>query len=189
MIRNIIFIFLFINSFVYGQKNDLQIKLNMLTAPLAITNIGVEYALSDNITIQGDGLISPWRSFAGNHLQMYIGFVEGRYYFNQAFSKFYIGPNIGVGFFDLQKWNYWDTDKYQRGVSILTGITIGYQAKLSDRFGLDISLGGGHSQGNYHGYKEGEGRYDKAENFNKSGEWIIYKGGLMLTYKLKRPTF
>lgn len=174
---------------VFAQKNETQLKVNAATLPLGMVNLGIEHAISNKITLQADGFISPWKSFSGNHLQMYMAFAEGRYYFSEAMSKFYVGPNIGIGFFDIQKWNYWNTDKYQRGVAILTGATIGYQAKLNNRLNLDIFVGGGHSQGNYKGYYKDEsdiGRYDSAQSFNKSGEWLLYKGGIMLTYKLKR---
>ena len=64
------------------------------------------------------------------------------------------------------------------------------QAKLNEHFSLDVFVGGGHSQGNYKGYYKEDspnfGRYDSAQSFNKSGEWILYKGGVMLTYKFKR---
>ena len=183
-------IWLLFPATIFAQKGETQIKANALTMPLAMVKLGVEHAITDRRTLQADGFISPWKSFAGNHLQMYMAFGEGRYYFDKSFSKFYIGPNIGVGFFDIQKWNYWNTDKYQRGVAILTGATIGYQVKINENWGLDVFVGGGHSQGNYKGYYKEDspnfGRYDSAKSFNKSGEWILYKGGVMLTYKFKR---
>ena len=181
-----LFLFMISSPLLFSQKKDLQVKGNLLTAPIGILNGGIEYSLSNRMSIQAEGLISPWKSFAGNHLQIYMGFVEGRYYFSEAMNNFYVGSHIGVGFFDIQKWNYWNTDKYQRGVALLTGATIGFQKQLNDRFGFDFFISGGHSQGNYHGYQEGVGRYEDAENFNKSREWLIYKAGIMLTYKIKR---
>lgn len=171
----------------FAQKKETQLKINALTAPIGIVNIGVEHALTDNITLQADALISPWKSFSNNHLQIYMGFLEGRYYFNSAMNKFYVGPNIGLGFFDIQKWNYWNTNKYQRGVAFVVGLTVGYQHQFNEHWGLDVFVGGGHSEGNYKGYKKIEGgRYDSAQVFNKSGEWLPYKAGVMLTYKFKR---
>jgi hypothetical protein len=51
---------------------------------------------------------------------------------------------------------------------------------------LDIFAGGGWHQGFYHGYyNDGTpGRYEKAPNWNKSGEWLPYRGGVMISYKL-----
>jgi hypothetical protein len=174
-------------TLIFAQRKDTQVKINTLTAPLGIANIGIEHALTDNITLQADALISPWKSFADNHLQIYMGFLEGRYYFNSAMNKFYVGPNIGLGFFDIQKWNYWNTNKYQRGVAFVAGATVGYQFQINEHWGIDAFIGGGHSEGNYKGYrKDIPERYDSAQIFNKSGEWLIYRGGVMLTYKFKR---
>ena len=76
---------------------------NTLTLPLAITNIAFEYPLTNQITLQADGLISPWKSLNGRHFQIYMGNMEGRYYFKEAFRKWYVGPNVGFAFFDMQK--------------------------------------------------------------------------------------
>ena len=50
---------------------------------------------------------------------------------------------------------------------------------------LDCFLGGGWHQGFYKGYLLSTGeRYEHAENYNKSGEWLPYRGGVMVSYKL-----
>ena len=67
---------------LFAQETETQLKANVLTLPLAMVNLGVEHAITDKITLQADGFISPWKSFAGSHLQMYMGFVEGKYYFD-----------------------------------------------------------------------------------------------------------
>jgi hypothetical protein len=50
---------------------------------------------------------------------------------------------------------------------------------------LDCFVGGGNHQGFYKGYNiiTGE-RYEKATNYNKSGEWLPYRGGVMVSYSL-----
>ena len=77
--------------------------------------------------------------------------------------------------------------KIQRfGFGYKFGATIGYEKKISDRLMLDLFVGGGWHQGYYHGYyNDGTpGRYEKAENWNISGEWLPYRGGLMISYRL-----
>ncbi|HEY4538682.1 MAG TPA: DUF3575 domain-containing protein, partial [Faecalibacter sp.] len=97
------------------------------------------------------------------------------------------------GFYDIQKWNYWNTDKFQRGYTLLIGATVGYQMSFNNRWGLDIFITGANSQGGYHGYKILDDnsiiRYDSATHFNRSGEWLISKAGIMLTYKLKTKNY
>lgn len=171
------------------KEHQLYVKANALFIPVGMLNAGFEYQLSPKFTLEADGFISPWKSFAGNHAQVYMGHLEGRYYFNEAFRHWYVGLNAGTGVFDLTKWNYAGTDRYQRGFTFMFGATVGYQFKLKERVHMDIFIGGGTSQAFYHGYESippnGFTRYDAASGWNKSGEILPYRGGIMLSYKLR----
>ncbi|QBJ86223.1 DUF3575 domain-containing protein [Chryseobacterium gleum] len=183
-----------------GQNKSLYIKGNALFAPIGILNLGLEKQISPKYTLQGDVFISPWKSFAGHELQIYSLSVEGRYYFKEAFKNWYLGANIGFAAYNLQKWSYWNdksfenwngeilinSNLYQKGVSVMLGVTAGYQFQLSERWNLDLYATVGTSQGFYKGYDRTTGkRYDSAKEFNKSGEIIPYRGGVMISYKLK----
>ncbi|WP_294199499.1 DUF3575 domain-containing protein [uncultured Chryseobacterium sp.] len=201
------FLTLFLLGNLHAQEQELSseksvyVKGNALFIPIGIVNLGLEHQISKKITVQGDVLISPWKSFAGHELQYYSISLEGRYYFNEAFKHWYVGANIAGSRFTLQKWNYWNdglvtdeetgitrktSDLYQKGYSVILGVTAGYQFKVSDRWNVDIYGTVGTSQDFYKGYDRTRGdRYDKAEKFNKSGEIIPYRGGIMISYKLK----
>ena len=191
-----------------AQENQKQtyVKGNSLFLPLGMLNVGVEHQLNEKFTVQGDVFISPWKSFAGKHAQLYIAGLEGRYYFDKAFSKWYVGANVSVGAYNIQKWNYWNDDffvhkdgfvtdyinsnLYQKGFSFLLGATVGYQFKLNERLNMDLYLGAGTSQDFYKGYDKVSGdRYDNYEDptrvWNRSGEIIPYRGGVMISYKIK----
>ncbi|MDR4892933.1 MULTISPECIES: DUF3575 domain-containing protein [unclassified Chryseobacterium] len=183
-----------------GQDKSLYIKGNALFAPLGILNLGIEKQISPKYTLQGDVFISPWKSFGGHKLQFYSVSAEGRYYFTEAFKHWYIGANVSVAAYNATKWSYWNdstfenwngeilknSNLYQKGFSVMLGVTAGYQFQLSERWNLDIYGTVGTSQGFYKGYDKSTGRrYDSAENFNKSGEIIPYRGGVMISYKLK----
>lgn len=182
-----------------GEKS-LYVKGNALFLPIGIINLGVEKQVSSKYTLQGDVFISPWKSFAGHELQFYSVSAEGRYYFNEAFKHWYVGANLSFAAYNLQKWNYWkdtpyvtDTGEiyqknnlYQKGFSIMLGVTGGYQFQLSERWNLDLYATIGTSQGFYKGYDRTTGkRYDGAEGLNRSGEIIPYRGGVMISYKFK----
>ena len=183
------------------EETSVYVKGNALFIPIGIVNIGLEHQLSKKFTVQGDVLISPWKSFAGHELQYYSVSLEGRYYFDEAFKHWYVGANIAGSRFIAQKWNYWksyyatdeetgitrnNSDLYQKGYSIIFGVTAGYQFKISDRWNVDIYAAVGTSQDFYKGYDRVRGdRYDKAVKYNKSGEIVPYRGGLMISYKLK----
>ncbi len=192
---------------VFSQEEKaVYVKGNALLLPVLVINGGVEYQLNNKFTLQGDFLISPWKSFDGKHAQIYMVGGEGRYYFDKAFSKFYVGANVSIGAFNVQKWNYWSDDYYvfkdgtvspyihsnlyQKGISVIVGGTVGYQFKLSEKWNMDIFAGVGTSQDFYRGFDKVSGeRYDdyptQTRKWNRSGEIIPYRGGIMISYKIK----
>ena len=185
------------------NEKKLYLKGNALLIPIGIINAGLEYQLSNKFTLQGDVLISPWKSFAGHEAQIYMGTIEGRYYFKEAFKGWHIGGNISAGAYIIQKPNYWNdnvyvdvqlgtpsqyinSQLYQKGFSFLFGVEGGYQFRLADNWNMDIFAGIGNSQDFYKGYVRGTGqRYDSADGYNRSGEWLPYRGGVMISYRLK----
>ena len=186
-----------------SNNNKTYVKANAIFLPVGVLNAGIEHQISLKYTIQGDVLISPWKSFASHPLQYYSVSFEGRYYFKEAFKHWFIGANIAASTYKVNKWNYWNDDfyydeetetitpyinsnLYQKGFSFLIGVTGGYQFNLSENWNLEIYATVGNSQDFYKGYDRVSGdRYDSATNWNKSGEWIPYRGGIMISYKIK----
>jgi hypothetical protein len=176
-------VLLFVFQINFAQTH---VKGNALSALLLVPHIGIETSISDKLTFQADVMASFWKSI-GNEgpFQFVVLTPEIRYHFNEVYNGFYLGAHIAGGAFKLKKWNYLESDLYQEGYSVLIGATIGYQKQLSRRVFLDFFIGGGNQQGFYMGYdSETQIRYDGAENFNKSGEWLPYRGGIMLSYLL-----
>lgn len=199
------------DTLLVEEKNfqpEIYIKGNALFVPLAMLNVGVEYKLNHKYTLQGDVFVSPWKSYLGKHAQIYMSGIEGRYYFSEAFQKFYVGANFSFALYNIQKWNYWkdiefiinegDNEMkfnrrhyYQKGMAFIIGATLGYQMKWKENWNIDFYLGIGSSQGFYRGYDEVSGkRLDeinatKKRNWNRSGEWIPYRGGIMISYKIR----
>lgn len=189
------------------KAQQTEIKLNAAFVPLTMLNIAVEKPLNKKFSIQAEGFISPWKSLYGKNMQFYMGTLEGRYYFDEVMKKWYIGAYGSVVAFNIQKWNYlksavvYDdngnpellvngnvrvTERYQKGLALVFGLSGGYHFKINDQLGLDIYAGVGATQSLYKGYyKDNNERYDGAESWNKSGEVIPTRGGLMVTYKLK----
>ncbi|KFC20119.1 DUF3575 domain-containing protein [Chryseobacterium sp. FH1] len=205
--RNLISLsFLCLSIFCFSQKNETYIKANALFLPVGMLNVGVEQGFTDHITGQADVFISPWKSFAGKHAQVYMLGFNARYYFSEAFRKFYVGVDVSGAGFNIQKYGYWNdnyyvhkngeatpyinSNLYQKGYSLILGAMAGYQFKCTDRLNLDFYIGFGTMQSFYKGYDKLSGdRYDAGSDsmgreLNRSGEWLPYKGGLMLSYKL-----
>lgn len=188
-----------------GINIDPEFKINALFAPVGMLNAAVEIPVSSKWSVQGETFISPWKSFTGRHLQIYMGTVEARYYFSENHEKWFVGGYFSMALFDLQKWNYWnekhvfDEDKepvfnedgtprittlYQRGFNVMAGLDFGYKYRFNSHWGLEAFLGIANSQGFYHGYfQDDHTRYEHAKEWNKSGEFIPTRGGLMLVYQ------
>ncbi|WP_310557859.1 DUF3575 domain-containing protein [Flavobacterium sp.] len=179
-----IFSLLLISFFSQSQT---YIKGNAVTALALVPNIGIETSIGKKSTFQFDIVASFWSSINGRPFEFYMFTPEYRYHFREKYNGFYAGANAGFDAYNITKWNYYAARIHQIGVGYRIGATIGYEKKLNDRFMLDFFLGGGTHQGFYHSYyiETGE-RFgpDKAVGRNKSGEWIPYRGGIMISYRL-----
>lgn len=178
-------------TFFYPQLNNRTsyIKVNTLFLPVGVLNGGAEFQISDKNTIQADVFISPWKSVAGEHAQLYFAVGEFRHYLKGSFSGFYGGLNLGAGIYNMTKWDHFRLHQYEAGFTFLLGASAGYQWTIAPRWNLDAFIGGGISQSQYKGYqylnKNLVFRYDGARGWNKSGELLPYRGGLMLSYKIR----
>ena len=194
---NLLFV-LFLTQF-YAQT---EIKINLASALILTPNIGIEVQLSEKFGYQLDTSATFFDNIEGSPFQTTQIFNEIRYYPKLKEGKnkrsFFIGPHVGYGMFTLRIPKFItsivDTElkeegSYQSGRNAYYGITIGKKIPLkSKKFNLELFIGGGSSQSNYKYYnKEGNRIYenpDVEKNFNQSGEELVYKGGLMLTYRL-----
>ncbi|MDI9308821.1 MAG: DUF3575 domain-containing protein [Limnohabitans sp.] len=175
---------LFLVLIAQNVCSQTSVKANVTTI-LGFPQIGIETALGKKTSFQIDAFASLWKSFNEAPFEVYMVFPEFRYYPKKTMDGFFVGGHIGGSAYNFQKWNYINTDFYQKGYSIMYGVTIGYQIHINDRFALEAFLGGGHQEGFYKGYRLSDGsRYETADNFNKSGEWLPYRGGIMVVYKL-----
>ena len=186
--------------FVFKVHSQLEAKANVLTSFGLIPNIGIEIQTAEKNSLQLDVLASFWNKLNNSKTPLHINqtFLEYRFYKRNDLSGLYIGPHIGYGMFTLKKPNFaviydpygggnYDNDTYQSGRVAFYGITIGFKKRLSQRISLEAFIGGGYSMANYKAYRE-DIRIDFRDNwrtFNRSGEFVAYRGGVMLNYKFK----
>ena len=197
--RCIISIILIISSVLNAQT---ELKVNLASALLLVPNIGIEVQLSETLGYQLDTSASFYDNVEGSPFHTVQIFNELRYYPKLKEGKnvrsFFIGPHVGYGMFTLKIPKFItsivDTElkeegSYQSGRNAYYGITIGKKIPLKNKkLGLELFIGGGSSQSNYKYYnKLGNRIYENPDiekDFNQSGEELIYKGGVMLIYKL-----
>ena len=165
-----------------------------------VPNLGVEFKIAEQKSIQLDILGSFWDSFDGKPYHITQIFLEYRWY--DKSNHLFFGMHAGFGMFTLQKpkWpvlydHYQDPETYsnsehsfQSGRIAFYGLSLGYKKQLSSRFALELFIGGGLTQSRYKGYNNINGvvtqTAPQGNGFDASGEVILYRGGLMLVYKL-----
>ena len=200
----------FVWLFFQSTLAQTEAKLNVATAPFLIPNAGIEFAVGERQSIQLDVLGSFWDEMpllddAPLHINQ--TFFEYRWYQKPNRGQWFVGPHIGFGMFTLQKpkslilFDYYEEvegesgpigdDEYQSGRVAFYGFTVGYKKHLNPSWALEAFIGAGLTQSWYKGYK-GLERVDHLGEpdirpFNGSGEVLIYRGGLMLVYKI--PNF
>jgi len=208
MLRNkVLLLLIMISSLLSAQTDSLfnskvEIKFNLTSALVLVPNIGVEVKLSEKLSYQLDTSASFYDNIDGSPFHTTQIFNELRFYPKLQEGKnprsFFIGPHIGYGMFTLRIPKFItsivDTElkeegSYQSGRNAYYGITIGKKIPLkNEKLNLELFIGGGTSQSNYKYYnKLGNRIYENPDiekDFNQSGEELIYRGGLMLTFKI-----
>ena len=205
--KSIFLALVMISGLMTAQSDSLfhskaEIKFNLASALLLVPNIGIEVQLSEKFGYQLDTSASFIDNLEGSPFHSTQIFNELRYYPKLKEGKnsrsFFIGPHIGYGMFTLRIPKFItslvDTElkeegSYQSGRNAYYGITIGKKIPLKNKkLNLEIFIGGGTSQSNYKYYnKEGNRIYENSDiekDFNQSGEELIYRGGVMLTFKI-----
>ena len=195
-----LFGFLFLISLTLNSQTEL--KFNLASALVLVPNVGIEVQLSDRFGYQLDTSASFYDNIEGSPFHMTQIFNELRFYpkTKKNNRSFFIGAHVGYGMYNLRlpKWittivdtEYKEEGSYQYGRNAYYGITLGKKIPLkNERFNLEVFIGGGSSQSNYKYYNKDEQRIFAITNFkrkfNKSGEELPYRGGLMITYKLSK---
>jgi hypothetical protein len=169
---------------VTASFSQTYLKFNAPLTLLSAPQVGVETSLGKKFTFEGDVLGTYWESFNGAPLKILMVFAEGRYHFNGVYNGPYVGGHVGGGLFEFQKWNYLNSDNYQTGQALFFGVSIGYEIKINDKWMIDMFIGGGNQQAHYVGRHLATGERYEHSSYNKSGEWLPYRGGVMFSYKL-----
>jgi hypothetical protein len=182
MNRFLVVCFVLFFSNVFGQQ---RVHVNAATTLLGFPSVGYEKGLGKRFSFHIDAIGSVLNSYNGMPLRFLIVTPEIRYYSKPELTGFYVGGHIGGSTFHLQKYGYANTNYYQKGYNYMAGISIGYVYAITEKFALEAFVGGGTIQSFYKGYDSTTGvRYEDADKFNKSGEWLPYRGGVNLIWKI-----
>ena len=184
--------------------SQVDVKLNLATAPLLVPNAGVAFQTKEKQAVQLDVLGSFWDEFPlleDSPLHLTQIFFEYRWYQKEDLKGWFVAPHIGFGMFTMERPNFllikgrydndpvYESGKYRSGRVAFYGATFGYTWSLNQKWALEAFVGLGLTQSMYKGY-ENEQRVDLKPDeayrpFNGSGEVGVYRGGLMLVYKIR----
>lgn len=155
--------------------------------PLGFFGIGVERVTAPRRSVRTDLTGSLWRSIGATPAQFALLTHEWRYHRRAPGEGPYLALDVGVHGFRVRKWDHRGTDRFQEGFGAHGGGSVGYEHPLGGRWTLDLFAGGGTMQSLYKGYEASTGsRYDGARGWNRSGELVPYRMGVMLSHGLRR---
>lgn len=197
-ILRLAFVGLLISVLYSSNVNAQAIKTNI---PLIVTgnpNIGVEWTVGKQLTLNGDVLWAPYL-FKKNEevFRALIGSVDFRYYIkpkfyytNDIWDGLYIGPYAMAGNFNIgliKNGQTKDDAIRRKGWGLSTGIITGYKFYLSERFRLEVNLNLGYAHMQYSKYQLGGEYSDFPIEKKKTKSYVgPTKLGINLVYNIFR---
>ena len=165
----------------YGQN---RLNVNATTL-VGFPALGYERIVAPHFSFHMDAIGSVFNTYQNMPLKFLSITPEMRWYARPNATGFYAGGHLGGSVFELQKYNYKNTNLYQKGIAYQLGVSLGYVFPISELIAIEAFVGGGSIQSFYKGYDNTTGnRYDGAKGYNKSGEWLPYRGGITVVFRL-----
>lgn len=162
-----------------GKTYTLALRTNLLRWATLTPDIGIEWRINRNWSIQVNGSWTSWSWDDSNRrYALWEVSPEVRYYIGKE-KRGYLGAMYHVGQF-----NYKFSDTGRQGDLMGGGITGGYWLKLNRSLSLDFSLGIGCTHADYDKYTVIDGVRVKRGKENKNC-WGVNHAGITLVWKLK----
>ncbi len=168
----------------------LEPKLNVAAACVGIVNPALEIGFGKSSAVEYSSVTSfASDSFLGTGYPLLINMIMAEYrnyIFSDEHNGFFVGADVGWNEYKMHKalipfmQNVALSRSYDWGVGIFLGVTLGYKFRLTDELHLEASASGGWQHSWHEPYVDGVQVYP----FNASGEWLPYKCGLYLSYRL-----
>lgn len=166
-----------------------EFKVNVAAGAVAIFNPSIEVGFGKYSAVSMDfvGAFAENNYLGTGHpLLLSFGLMGYRFYIKPDVHKgFFVGADLGFNTFKMNK-NivpfYGDMGgRDDVGYGIVMGATIGYKFLFRQRWGLECSLSFGWQHSQHEGFNQnGEKLFD----MNASAEWLPYKAGIYITYRL-----
>ncbi len=165
-------------------------KLNVAAVCVGIVNPALEIGFLKRSAVELSSVTSfAKKDFLGTGYPLLINMImmEYRNYpFSERHSGFFVGANAGRNEYKMNKaiipfmQHVASSRDYDWGVGVCVGITLGYKFTITDALHLELSASGGWQHSWHEPYSNGALTWP----LNASGEWLPYKAGLYLSYRL-----
>lgn len=174
------------------------IKTNLLYDATATINLGVEFAVAEQMTIDISGNYNAWYTDKSKNHKIRHAMIqpEFRYYFDENFKGHYLGAHLIAGEYNVNGGNWLfgsmisastisdlEENRYE-GVGYGAGISYGYVTRLADRLNLEFNLGLGYIYLDYDIY--GPDKCDPLVGSDTDGYFGLTKLGVTLSYVIKQ---
>lgn len=142
---------------VRGGQPAAAIKANFLYGAATLTpNIGVEFGLTDNSTLEFTAGWNQWNSVGtvddNKKFNHWIVRGEYRHWFCERFDGHFLGGNLFYSRYNMSGHNVplmFDDDKRYNGHTVGAAVTYGYNLPLAKRWNLEFHVGVGVAWMNY----------------------------------------
>lgn len=140
---------------VAAHAQDVSLTLNLLPLAEGTVNLGVGYALKDNLTAELSGSVRPWARSETAVNKYWTIRPEIRYWTCQKYNGHFFGGyltgsqfNVGGKTYPFGLFSSIEKHRFE-GWTIGTGLTYGYHFLLSRNWNLEAGLGVGYNYANY----------------------------------------
>lgn len=160
------------------HAQTVAIKSNIVYDATATLNLGVEYAINKQFSIDLSGNYNGWDIHSdGRSWQHWMIQPEGRYWLRESFNGHYFGVHALYGHIDVARIDFglmdFDRAFMYEGSAMGGGVSYGYHWYITPRLNIEFSVGVG-----YLNLKYDKTVYRERENPNtKEGD--VYKGDVV----------
>ncbi|MDO5522461.1 MAG: DUF3575 domain-containing protein [Bacteroidia bacterium] len=168
----------------HAQKNT--IKTNIPYWFTATPNLGFEFALGEKVSLEVSGGFNPFKFGDTKQLKHWVVWPELRYWPCETYNGHFFGFHAVGGQYNIGGWDLpidrlaGLKDRRYEGNALGAGLSYGYQWILSDRWGLEFTVGAGYARFNYDVHALGENGQKLGEN--KKNYFGPTKGALSIVY-------
>lgn len=136
-----------------APAQEIALKSNLLYDATTTLNLGAEFGISSNITLDISGNLNAWTFGGGKQWRHWLIQPEARYWLSQKFNGHFVGLHAHGGNFNVANLKFLNTENERhQGYLLGAGLTYGYNWELSNRWKLEAAIGLGYAYLDYDRY-------------------------------------